>query len=65
MVQNEAVFDPNNKINWKLVLSHCTNEALTKTLEHTTQYFPHQVESENQTYPTQHCQKHLFPLHFR
>eukprot|EP00957_Ditylum_brightwellii_P127543 9726476-Ditylum_brightwellii.AAC.1 len=55
--QNEAILDPNNIINWKLTLGHCTNEVLTKTLEHTKQYFPHQVKSKNQTYPTQHCQK--------
>eukprot|EP00957_Ditylum_brightwellii_P197643 15057371-Ditylum_brightwellii.AAC.1 len=36
IVQNEAILDPNNKINWKLTLSHCTNEVLAKTLEHTT-----------------------------
>eukprot|EP00957_Ditylum_brightwellii_P149586 11390846-Ditylum_brightwellii.AAC.1 len=46
-VQNEVILDPNNKINWKLMLGHCTSEVLTKTLEHTTQYFPNQVKSEN------------------
>eukprot|EP00957_Ditylum_brightwellii_P002011 154852-Ditylum_brightwellii.AAC.1 len=47
------------------MLGHCTNEVLTKTLKHTTQYFPHQVKSENQSYPTQYHQKRLFPLNFR
>eukprot|EP00957_Ditylum_brightwellii_P002009 154851-Ditylum_brightwellii.AAC.1 len=55
--QTDAIHGTNNNINWKLMLGHCTNEVLTKTWEHTMQYFPHQAKSENQSYPTQHCQK--------
>eukprot|EP00957_Ditylum_brightwellii_P000245 19142-Ditylum_brightwellii.AAC.1 len=39
------------KINWKETLGHCTDEALAKTLEHTTQFPPHFIEAENQSYP--------------
>eukprot|EP00957_Ditylum_brightwellii_P128815 9826100-Ditylum_brightwellii.AAC.1 len=62
---NKTTPDTAMDIDWKQTLGHCTDETLAKTLVHTTQYFSDQIDAENQAYPTQHCQKQLFPLHYK
>eukprot|EP00957_Ditylum_brightwellii_P186935 14235728-Ditylum_brightwellii.AAC.1 len=48
---------------WEEMLKYYNDNVMLKTLMTTTQYFQTYVEAENCTYPLQHLQKQLFPLH--
>lgn len=61
----EKTTKPESTIDWCNTLGGISDEVLQKTLEHTTQYYPTSIESENRDYPRQHRQKRLHALHYK